>query len=135
MVVKMQDSLGTIGVKKALPIKKFLNYGLNKIRGSGVLENVLARPKLTCPLDENLKPITFSKVVFLFTIFILGVILSSIIIIIEKAVWNEKDGTLEEIDEKQCKTCKQRIPGTSEVGDWRKIGQSVTIGTKNIMIH
>ena len=135
MVVKMQDTLSSIGVKKALPVKKFLNYQLNKLRGSGVLQNVLARPRLTCPLDENLTPITFSKVVFLFTVFILGVVLSGIIIIFERAVWNEKDGILEKDDGKQCKMCKQRIPETIKVGDQRNIGQSVTIGTKKIIIH
>ena len=63
----MQDVLASIGVKKALPFTKFLNYELNKLRESGVLQNVLAIPKETCPLDENLMPITFSKTVFLFT--------------------------------------------------------------------
>ena len=135
MVVKMQDTLSTIGVKKALPVKKFLNYELNKLRGSGVLQNVLAHARLDCPLDENLTPITFSKVVFLFTVFILGVILSGIIIIFERAVWNEKDGILEKDDGKQCKMCKQRIPETIKVGDQCNIGQSVTVGTKNIIIH
>ena len=108
---------------------------LTKFRGSGVLQNVLARPRLTCPLAENLTPITFSKVVFLFTVFILGVILSGIIVIFEKVVWNEKDSILEKDDGKQCKLCKQRIPETIKVGDQRNIGQSVTIGTKNIIIH
>ena len=135
MVVKMQDTLSSIGIKKASPVKKFLNYELNKLRGSGVLQNVLARPTLTCPLNENLTPITFSKVVFLFTVFILGVILSGIIIIFERVVWNKKDGILEKDDGKQCKMCKQRIPETIKVGDQRNIGQSVTIGTKNIIIH
>ena len=127
MVVKMQDTLSSIGVKKAWPLTKFLNYELNKLRGSGVLQNVLARPRLNCPLDENLTPITFSKVVFLFTVFILGVILSSIIIIIEKAVWNEKDDILEEIDGKQCKMCKQRIPEINEIRDQCNIDRPVTV--------
>ena len=117
MVVKMQDVLGSIGAKKALPFTKFLNYGLNKVKGSGVLQNIFAIPKRNCPLDENPIPITFFKMVFLFVVFIVGVILSSIIIILEKAVWNEKDDILEEIDGKQCKMCKQRIPETSEIRD------------------
>ena len=135
MVVKMQDTLSSIGIKKASPVKKFLNYELNKLRGSGILQNVLARPRLTCPLNENLTPITFSKVVFLFTVFILGVILSGIIIIFERVVWNEKDGISEKDDRKQCKMCKQRILETIKVGDQSNIGQSVTIGTRNIIIH
>ena len=53
----MQDGLGSIGVKKALPFTTFLNYELN--RRSGVLQNVLAIPKQNCPLDENLMPIAY----------------------------------------------------------------------------
>ena len=131
----MQDELGSIGIKKALPFTKFLNYKLNKLRGSGVLQNTLTITKQNCPLNENPVPITFLKMVFLFTVFILGVILSGIIVIFEKVVWNEKDSILEKDDGKQCKMCKQRIPETIKVGDQRNIGQSVTIGTKNIIIH
>ena len=105
----MQDVLGSIGVKKALPFTKFLNYELNKLRGSGVLQNVLAIPKQNCPLDENPMPIAFSKTVSLFAVFILGGILSIVIFIFERAVSNEKDGTLKKMDGKQCITIKRRI--------------------------
>ena len=135
MVIKMQDVLGSIGARKALPFTKFLNYGLNKVKGSGVLQNIFAIPKQNCPLDENPIPITFFKMVFLFVVFIFGVILSSIIFIFERAVSNGKDGRLEKDDVKQCKMCRQRIPDTSEIGDHYNIGQSVTIGTRNIIIH
>ena len=94
----MQDVLGSIGVKKALPFTKFLNYELNKLRGSGVLQNVLAIPKQNCPLDENPMPIAFSKTVSLFTVFVLGGIFSIIIFTFERAVSYKKDGTLEKID-------------------------------------
>ena len=109
MVVKMQDVLGSIGVKKALPFTKFLNYELNKLRGSGVLQNVLAIPKQNCPLDENSSPIAFSKTISLFTVFVLGGILSTLIFIFERVVSNEKDGTLKKIDGKQCNTNRGRI--------------------------
>ena len=98
----MQDVLGSIGVKKTLPFTKFLNYELNKLRESGVLQNVLAVPKQTCPLDENLMPINFSKTIFLFTVFIAGGIISVIVFIFERAVSNNKEGTLQKIDGKQC---------------------------------
>ena len=98
MVIKMQDEWGTIGVKKALPFTKFLNYKLNKLRGSGVLQNTLTITKQNCPLNENPVPITFLKMVFLFTVFVLGGILSIIIFIFERAVSYKKDGTLERID-------------------------------------
>ena len=95
MVVKMQDALVSIGVKKALPFTKFLNYELNKLRESGVLQNSLAVPKKNCPQDDNLMPITFHKMISLFTVFVLGGTFSIIIFIVEKAVSNKK---LEKMD-------------------------------------
>ena len=86
MVIKMKDVLGSIGVKKALPFTKFLNSELNKLRGSGVLQNIVAIPMQNCPLNEKLMPITFPKMVFLFTIFVIGAILSIIVFIFERAV-------------------------------------------------
>ena len=135
MVIKMQDVLGSIGVRKALPFTKFLNYELNKLRELGVIQNVFTVPEQNCPLNENPMPITIFKMVFLFSVFVLGVILSIIILIFEKAVSRRKDGTLEHIDGKQCKTINGRIPKTNEIGVQCNIGQSVAIGTKNIMIH
>ena len=135
MVVKMQEALMSIGVKKGLPYTKFLNRELSKLRGSGVLQNILAIPKLTCPLDEVLIPITFSKVIFLFTIFVLGGTLSIIIFIIEQAFSKNRDVSLEVNSSKKCNMIKGRIPKTNEIGVQCNIGQSVAIGTKNIMIH
>ena len=130
MVVKMQDVAASIGVKKGLPFTKFLNYELNKLRGSGVLQNVLAIPKQNCPLDENPMPITFSKMVFLFIVFVLGGILSIIILIVESAVSNKKDGTLEKIDEKQCNIVKQKISKLDEIKIQCHDCRSVAIRTK-----
>ena len=135
MVIKMQDILGSIGVRKALPFTKFLNYELNKLRGSGVIQNIFAIPEQNCPLNENPMPITFFKMVFLFSVFVLGGILSIIIFIFESAVSRQKDGTLENIDGNQCKLIKGIIPKTNEIGVQCNIGQSVVIGTKNITIH
>ena len=100
MVVKMQDDLLSIGVKKGLPFTKFLNHELNKLRGSGVLQNILAIPTQTCPLDEKTMPITFHKIIFLFTVLVFGVILSIITYIIERAILAKKGGTLEKIEAK-----------------------------------
>ena len=98
MVVKMQDVLGSIGVKKALPFTKFLNYELNKLRGSGVLQNILTVPKQSCPINENPTPITFSKMVSLFTVFVFGGTVSILIFVIERAFLKKKDGTSEKND-------------------------------------
>ena len=105
----MQDELGSFGVKKAFPFTKFLNYKLNKLRGSGVLQNILTIPKQNCPLNENPMPITFHKMVFLFTVFVLGGILSIIIFTFERAVSYKKDGTLEEIDGRAIATRELRM--------------------------
>ena len=127
----MQDVLASIGVKKALPFTKFLNYELNKLRESGVLQNVLAIPKQTCSLDENMMPINFSKTIFLFTVFIVGVIFSIIIFIFERAVSNNKEGTLEKIDGKQCNAIeKGRVSTTEKIEIQWNDCQSVAIRTK-----
>ena len=116
MVVKMQEALMSIGVKKGLPYTKFLNRELSKLRGSGVLQNILAIPKLTCPLDEELIPITFSKIIFLFFVFVFGGTLSIIIFIFEQAFSKKRDATIETNDSKQHNMTKRRIPKTNEIG-------------------
>ena len=131
----MQDVLASIGVKKALPFTKFLNYELNKLRESGVLQNVLAIPKQNCPPEEKFIPITFPKMIFLFTVFELGGLLSIIVFIFEKVFSRVKIGILEKNYRKQCNRNKGRISETNEVGVQCNIGQSVAIGTKSIMIH
>ena len=131
----MQEVLASIGVKKALPFTKFLNHELDKLKGSGVLHNVLAIPKQNCPPEEKLIPITFPKMIFLFTVFGLGGLLSIIVFIFEKVVSRVKNGTLEKNYRKQCNRNKGRISETNEIGVQCNIGQSVAIGTKNIMIH
>ena len=130
MVVKMQDVVASFGVRKGLPFTKFLNYELNKLRGSGVLQNILAVPVPNCPLDENLMPIAFSKTVSLFTLFVLGGILSIIIFIVESAVSNKEDGTLEKMDEKECNKVKGKISKTDEIKIQCNDCQSVSIRTK-----
>ena len=130
MVVKMQNVVASFGVRKGLPFTKFLNYELNKLRGSGVLQNILAVPVPNCPLDENLMPIAFSKTVSLFTLFVLGGILSIIMLIVEKAVSIKKDGTLKKIDEKQCNIVKEKFSKTDEIEIQCSDCQSVSIRTK-----
>ena len=130
MVVKMQDVMGSFGVKKGLPFTKFLNFELNKLRESGVLQNVLAIPKQSCPLDENPMPITLSKTVFLFAVFVLGGLLSIIIFIVESAVSNKKDGTLKKNDEKHCNTFKENFSKTDEIKIQCHDCRSVAIRTK-----
>ena len=112
----MPDILASIGVKKTLPFKKFLNNELNKIRGSGLLQNIMTTPKENCPLDEKLMPITLPKMVFLFTVFVLGGILSIIIFIIERAISNKKYGTLDKLDSKQFNMNTAQTSESNEIG-------------------
>ena len=116
MVVKMPNILASIGVKKTLPFKKFLNNELNKIRGSGLLQNIMTSPKENCPLDEKLMPITLPKMVFLFTVFVIGGILSIIIFIIERAISNKKYGTLDKHDSKQFNMNTAQTSESNEIG-------------------
>ena len=116
MVVKMQEALMSIGVKKGLPYTKFLNHELSKLRGSGVLQNILAIPKLTCPLDEELIPITFSKIIFLFFVFVFGGTLSIIIFIFEQAFSKKRDATIKTNNSKLRNMTMGRIPKTNEIG-------------------
>ena len=116
----MHDVLESIGAKKALPFTKFLNYELNKLRGSGVLQNALAVPKQNCPRDENLIPIIFSKMIFLFTVFVLGGALSIITFIFERALSNTKDCTFEKINGKAIASRGPR--STIALSDFSEIG-------------
>ena len=135
MVVKMPDILDSFGVRKTLPLTKFLNTELNKLRGSGVLQNILTIPKKNCPLDEVLMQITFPKTIFLFTVFVVGAILSIIIFFCERIVSKDRQCALEKPDEKQFNTINGRILNTNEIGVQCNIGHSVAIGSKNIMIY
>ena len=71
----------------------------------------------------------------LFTAFVLGGTLSIIIFMFERAVSKKKDSALKKIDGKHGNTVKRRIPKTNEIGVQCNIGQSVAIGTKNIIIY
>ena len=133
MVVKMQDDLFSIGVKKALPFTKFLNYELNKLRGSGVLQNALAKPKQNCPLDENPTPIIFSKMIFLFTVFVLGGALSIITFIFERALSNTKNCTLEKINGKDVASRGPR--SAMALPDFSEIEADIEIDNLSLLTH
>ena len=80
-------------------------------------------------------PITFSKMVFVFTAFVLGGTFSIIIFMFERAVSNKEDSALKKIYGKHGNTVKGKIPTTNEIGLQCNIGRSVAIGTKNITIY
>ena len=115
MVAKMPDILASIGIKKALPFTKLLNNELNKIRGSGVLQNIMAIPEQSCQEDEKMKPITLQKMFFLFTVFFIGGIISIIIFILERAISSKRCGTLKNNDNKQSNINTESIPVNYEI--------------------
>ena len=72
---------------KGSPYTKFLNHEINKLRGSGIFHNILLRhQKQPCQTNEALAQITLQKTLFLFAVFVLGVLLSITILFIEKFV-------------------------------------------------
>jgi hypothetical protein len=125
MVIKTREDLISIGAKKALPLKKILNYQLNKLRGSGVLQNIFAIPEQNCPPIENPMPITFSKIIFLFTVFALGGTLSVIIFTVERAVSNVKVSLLDKTDGKAT-ALATRGPGGPDFVEIEKRTEPVT---------
>ena len=80
----------SIGMKKGSPYTPFLNYQINKLRMAGILQGILTRHeiKLHCEglNDEGLISISIEKVVFLFTILIVGGVISALILFIEKMI-------------------------------------------------
>ena len=76
------------GAMKGSPYTKFLNHEINKLRGSGILLNILSRyQKQPCQTDEALDQITLQKTVFLFAFFVVGVLLSIAILFTEKIIF------------------------------------------------
>ena len=80
----------SIGMKKRSPYTPFLNYQINKLRMAGILQGILTRHeiKLHCKGldDEALISISKEKVVFLFTILIVGGVTSALILLIEQMI-------------------------------------------------
>ena len=85
----MKIAHASFGVKKGFPFSPFLNLEITKMRGSGLLQLINQRNALKKPLcteeatfDGKVK-IKIQKVIFPFSIILLGVIFSVIILSIE----------------------------------------------------
>ena len=83
----------SFGVRRGLPYKKFMNIKVGKLKGFGMLQNILNRnaPISNC-FDENSNheeatPIRFEKVVLPFIIFAISTISATIIMALEKCFW------------------------------------------------
>ena len=82
----------TFVVKKGLPYTVFLNYHISRLRNSGTLQQILRKhdPKEpTCISEEKTKSIHIQKVIFPFTIFWIGLLLSLAILLIENKTNNK----------------------------------------------
>ena len=85
--MKMADA--SFGVKKGFPLSRFLNFEITKMRRSGLLQHIMERDAMKkhfCPeqvkFDDKV-PIKLQKVMFPFSILLLGVVFSVIFLFIE----------------------------------------------------
>ena len=104
-VVTIEGTPVSIGMKKGSPYTPFLNYQINKLRMAGILQNTLTRHEIKSPckgheghIHEGDGPISISieKVVFLFTILIVGGVTSALVLLIEKVIAAIKSEQVEE---------------------------------------
>ena len=101
-VVTIEGIPVSIGMKKGSPYTPFLNYQINKLRMTGILQNTLTRHEMIknpCGhIDEGDGPISISikKVVFLFVILIVGSVTSALVLFIEKGIAAIKSEQVEE---------------------------------------
>ena len=89
LVVPMKIADASFGVKKGSPFSRFLNFEITKMRRSGLLQRIMKRNALKehfCPAQANFDgkvPIKFQKVIFPFSILLLGALFSLIFFSIE----------------------------------------------------
>lgn len=99
-MVTVKGTPVSVGMKKGSPYTPFLNYQINKLRMSGILQNTLTRYeiKMPCKGHEGDGPISISieKVVFLFTILIVGGVTSVLMLLIEKLIAANKSKQIEQ---------------------------------------
>ena len=100
-MVTVKGTPVSIGMKKGSPYTPFLNYHINQFRDAGILQNTLTRYEIKSPCEgpegDGL-PISISieKVVFLFTILIVGGVTSALILLIEKVIAANKSEQVEQ---------------------------------------
>ena len=85
----MKHGYSTFGIKKGLPYTPFLNFEIIKLQSSGVIQLILERHALKKPacrmkksFDDNVQ-IRFQKVIFPFSIIILGIVCSIMFLTVE----------------------------------------------------
>ena len=77
------------GVRKDLPYTRFMNYEINKLRQSGMLDVIVGRYSFRqqqCPDDEDShdKEVSFHKLILPFCVIIVGIGIAFAILSIEK---------------------------------------------------
>ena len=86
-------ALSTFGMRKGLPYRPFFNFHINKMRQNGLLGNIIERNALKkpqCPTEDALFSIHFLKMVFPFTIFLLGVMIAIAALLVEEVTARKK---------------------------------------------
>ena len=98
MVVPIKFTASSVVIKKESPYTRFLNHQINKLRTSGIMQELLekhATRKPLCQTKEKSKSIHFQKVVFPFFVYMIGVISALAIFFFENIIAkrNEKVDT------------------------------------------
>ena len=86
-------ALSTFGMRKGLPYRPFFNFHINKMRQNGLLGNIIERNALKkpqCPTEDALFSIHFLKMIFPFTIFLLGVMIAIAALLVEEVTARKK---------------------------------------------
>ena len=85
--------MDSFGIWKGLPFVRFLNYEIAKLRESGMLKIILLRnnqeAQKNCEdfeRNEDNVPLSFQKIIFLFSLLSLGMIISFIMLAIENII-------------------------------------------------
>ena len=97
----MKFSDASFAIRKNFPYKDFLNQQVGLLKGSGVLNHILKRNKPkepSCPSQEQSISIHFEKVIFPFTVYALGALVSLVILMIENLKHHQSEDTESRLD-------------------------------------
>ena len=98
----MKFSEASFAIRKNFPYKDFLNQQIGLLKGSGVLNHILKRNKPkepSCPSQEQSISIHFEKVIFPFTVYALGALVSLVILMIENLKHHQNRDIESRLDE------------------------------------
>ena len=98
----MKFSDASFAIRKNFPYKDFLNQQIGLLKSSGVLNHILKRNKPkepSCFTKENSISIHFEKVIFPFTVYAIGALVSLVILMIENLKHHQNKDIESRLDE------------------------------------